>query len=64
MLQTSSTLAIELIEIYILPILTDIALHYAHKRTEKDLEDYFIERGFRNSSGIRKLGKTFVQLAI
>lgn len=60
---TTKYTALIFIEIYLLPILKEIALHLAHKRKEEDLELYFVQQGLRESVGIRKVGHKYVKLA-
>lgn len=61
---TARYAALTLIEIYLLPILTEIATNMANRRRDEDLEDYFVEKGYRDSLGVRKLGTKFVKLAM
>lgn len=61
---TARYAALTLVELYLLPILTEIATNMANRRRDEDLEDYFVERGYRDSLGVRKLGTKFVKLAM
>jgi hypothetical protein len=64
MLLTAKYAALTFLELYLLPILGDIALYCAHRRKEEDLELYFIERGYRDSIGIRKISNKFVKFTV
>lgn len=48
------------LEIYLYPLLADIAQSLPNRRSDKELEVYFIERGYRESAAIRKLSHKFV----
>lgn len=61
---TARYAALTLVELYLLPLLTEIATNLANRRRDEDLEDYFVERGYRDSLGVRKLGTKFVKLAM
>lgn len=61
---TARYAALTLAELFLLPLLTEIAANLANRRRDEDLEDYFVERGYRDTVGVRKLGQKFVKLAM
>jgi len=55
---------IMLIEVYLLPIVFEIAAYRIQKRSEEGLTLYFIERGYDATKEMKRIGFNYVLLAI
>lgn len=53
-----------LIEIYLLPMIYDIAAYRIQKRSEEGLTQYFIDKGFDATKEMKRIGFNFVLLAV
>lgn len=49
-------------EIYILPLLRNVAIVDMTKRSDEDLERYFVDLGFRENASVRLMGRKYVAL--
>jgi hypothetical protein len=63
LLQTGRYPAVTFIEILLLPTLAEITAHLFHNRSAVEEETYFVERGYRDTVGIRMLGRKYTHIA-
>jgi hypothetical protein len=62
---TAEYVPLVLIEVYLLPIILDVALYRVQKRSEEGLTLYFTERGgYEATKEMKRMGFNFVLLAI
>jgi hypothetical protein len=61
---TGEYLPITLVEIYLLPIIFEIASYRIQKRSEEGLTLYFIEKGYDSTKEMKRIGFNYVLLAI
>ena len=60
---TAQYVPIILIEICVLPLIFEIAVYRASKRSQEGIGDYFIEKGFQQIRDLKRVGFNFVLLA-
>lgn len=63
LLQTGRYSALTFIEILLLSGLAEITAHLFHNRSAVEEETYFVERGYRDTVGIRMLGRKYTHIA-
>ena len=61
---TGEYLAVNLIEVYILPVVLEVAAYRALKRSEEGLTLYFIEKGYESTKEMKRIGFNYALLAI